>query len=63
MPWTAFVLVFKKTPPAVVALGWSQVAEKVSNDIDRASYSSRQKQQADGQPEEAAKTLKLALSS
>jgi hypothetical protein len=35
----------------------------MSDDIDRASYSGRQKQKAYGQPKEAAKTLKLALSS
>jgi hypothetical protein len=34
----------------------------MSDDIDRASYSSRQEQKAGGQPKEAAKTFKLALS-
>jgi hypothetical protein len=45
------------------ARGGSQVAEKMSDDIDRASYSSRQEQKTDGQPKEAAETYKLALSS
>lgn len=35
----------------------------MSDDIDRASYSSRQKQKTDGQPEEAAETFKLTFSS
>ena len=45
-----------------VTQGGSQVAEKMNDDIDCASYSSRQEQKADGQPEETAKTFKLALS-
>lgn len=39
----------------------SQVVEKMSNDIDCASYRSREKQIADGQPKEAAKTSELVL--
>ncbi len=43
------------------APGSSYVVEKMSNDIDCASYSSRQKQIADGLPHETAKTSELVL--
>ena len=39
----------------------SQVFEKVSNDIESASYGSRQEQNANGQPEESTNTLELAF--
>jgi hypothetical protein len=34
----------------------------MNDDIDRTSHGSRQEQKANGQPEETAKTLKLASS-
>jgi hypothetical protein len=37
-----------------------QAVDKVNNDIDCASYGSRQEQKADGQPEESTNTLELA---
>jgi hypothetical protein len=40
-------------------LGGLQTFEKVREDIDCASESSRHQQEADGQPKEAAKTFEL----
>lgn len=45
-----------------MARGGSKVAEQMNDDIDRTSHGSRQEQEADGQPEEATKTFKLASS-
>ncbi|MHB8655727.1 MAG: hypothetical protein ACYDA9_17825 [Terriglobia bacterium] len=42
--------------------GWSQAVDKMNENLHRASYRSRQEQKADRQPNEAAKTFKLALS-